>query len=63
MSKMRVSLAEKSGEIKGTIQCDGDGVFLLECVAAILEKLAASVGVPPEELCRDALWTLNQWKS
>ena len=29
MNKMRISMTEKSGEIKGSIQCDGDGVFLL----------------------------------
>ena len=63
MNKMRISLTEKNGEVRGTIQSDGDGVFRLECLAAVIDNLAKSAGVPPEELCRDALWTLNQWKS
>lgn len=60
MNKLRISLTEKNGEIKGSIQCDGDGVFRLECLALVIDNFAKSAGVPVEELCRDALWVLKK---
>ena len=59
MNKLRISLTEKRGEIKGSIQCDGDGVFRLECLALVIDNFAKAAGVQAEELCRDALWTLR----
>ena len=52
-NKMRVSLSQKDGEIKGIVESHGDGLFMLECLALIVETLAKKVGVPPEEVARD----------
>ena len=53
MNKMRISLTEKNGEIRGKIECSGDGLFILEAVAQIIESLAKDYGVPPVELLND----------
>ena len=41
MNKLHISLVEKNGEIRGTIQSEGDGVFRFEALALVIEKLAA----------------------
>ena len=51
--KLRISLSEKDGEIRGKIECEGDGVFTLESLALIVETLAARSGVAPSELLED----------
>ena len=54
MNKMRISLTEKVvGEIRGTIECSGDGSFMLEALAEIVDVLAGDYGVPPVELLND----------
>jgi len=55
INKLRITLTEKQGDIKGSIQVDGDGVFRLECLAEIIEHFAKAAKVSPEEICRDAL--------
>ena len=50
---MRVSLTEKNGEIKGVIECSGDGLFMLEALAEIVDVLAGDYGVHPHTLLND----------
>lgn len=50
---MRISLSEKSGEIKGTISSQGDGLFCLEALSMIVETFARSAGVPVKEYLDD----------
>ena len=40
MNKLRISLTEKDGEIKGKIEADGDSLFVFECLLEIIETLA-----------------------
>ena len=53
MNKMRISLTEKNGEIRGKIECSGDGLFMIEALAQVVESLAQYYGVPPVELLND----------
>ena len=53
MNKLHISLVEKNGEIRGTIQSEGDGVFRFEALALVIEKLASDLKVPPKELLND----------
>ena len=53
MNKLRISLVEKNGEIRGTIQSEGDGVFRFEALALVIEKLAGDWKVTPQELLSD----------
>lgn len=50
---MHVLLTENAGEITGTIQTTGDGLFMLECLALIVESLAKKVGTTPVDVARD----------
>jgi hypothetical protein len=54
-NKMRVSLIEKNGELRGTIESHGDALFMLECLALIVESLAKKAGLSKEEVARDLL--------
>jgi hypothetical protein len=51
--KMRVSLSEEAGEIKGIVSSTGTPLFILECLALIVETLAKDSGLPPDEVVRD----------
>lgn len=53
MNKMRISLTEKNGEIKGVIECSCDGLFMLEALAEIVDVLAGDYGVHPHTLLND----------
>jgi hypothetical protein len=53
MNKMRISLTEKNGEIRGKIEFSGDGLFMLESLAQVIESLAKNRGIPPRELLND----------
>ena len=59
MNKLRISLTEKNGEIRGTIQSEGDGVFRFEALALVIEKLAADCRVTPQELLIDLMLHSN----
>ena len=59
MNKLRISLVEKNGEIRGTIQSEGDGVFRFEALALVIEKLAADLKVQPTELLNDLRRYIN----
>ena len=63
MNKIRISLTEQHGEIRGTIQSEGDGVFRFEALALVIEKLAADCRVPPDELLNDLKGHLCQSKT
>lgn len=52
-NKMRISLTEKDGEIRGKIECSGDGLFMIEALAEIVEVLAADYSVHPCTLLND----------
>ncbi len=53
MNKMRVSLVQKHDEIGGTVQSEGDALFVLECLALIVEQVAKKSGVAPGEIVQD----------
>lgn len=53
MNKMRVSLAQRGDEIRGTVELCTDGVFVLEGLAMIVEQFARQHNVSPEEVVRD----------
>ena len=36
MNKLRVSLVEKAGVIRGKIETDSDALFVLECLAVVI---------------------------
>jgi len=59
MNKLRISLVEKNGEIRGTIQSEGDGVFRFEALALVIEKLAADCYVTTDELLNDLQRYIN----
>lgn len=51
--KLRASLTDKRSDITGTIEIDGDGVFILECAVLIIETLAKRAGVSRDEFLDD----------
>ena len=53
MNKLRVSLTEKNGEIKGKIEADGDSLFVFECLLEVIETLARARGLNAHDLVRD----------
>lgn len=53
MNKMRISLTEKNGEIRGKIECSGEGLFMLEALAEIVDVLAGDYGIHPHTLLND----------
>ena len=53
MNGLRVSLTERQGEIRGSVQATGDGVFRLEALALVVRILAEKWEVRPEELLND----------
>lgn len=53
MNKLRISLTEKDGEIKGKIEADGDSLFVFECLLEIIETLAKGRKLDARELVRD----------
>jgi len=52
-NKMRATFSQRGDEIKGTISVDGDGLFMLECLALLVENLGAKVGQTPDAVVRD----------
>jgi len=46
VNKLRVSLVEKAGVIRGKIETDSDALFVLECLAVIVGEIAMKSGVP-----------------
>lgn len=52
-NRMRATFSERAGEIRGTINVEGDGLFMLECVGLLVENLAAKVGTTPDDVVRD----------
>ncbi len=53
MNKLRISLTENDGEIKGKIEADGDSLFVFECLLEIIETLAKARKLDARELVRD----------
>lgn len=53
MNKLRVSLVEKAGVIRGKIETDSDALFVLECLAVIVGEIAMKSGVPELEVAAD----------
>lgn len=51
--KMRVSLTDKRGDIGGTVQIDGDGVFRMESLLTIVRVVDKANGVPVSETLDD----------
>lgn len=51
--RMRATFSQRGQEIAGTISVEGDGLFMLECLALLVENLAAKVGQPPDAVVRD----------
>lgn len=51
--RMRATFSQRADEIKGTISVDGDGLFMLECMALLVDNLAAKVGQTPDAVVRD----------
>ena len=50
---MRATFSQRGDEIVGTTELPGDGAFVLECLAIIVEKLAEQSGVPKQEVVTD----------
>lgn len=50
---MRATFSQRGDEIKGTINLEGGGLFMLECLALLVENLAAKVGQTPDAVVRD----------
>ena len=48
MNKLRISLTEKDGEVKGKIEADGDSLFVFECLLEIIETRRPRKGPGPE---------------
>lgn len=40
-NSMRATFSQRGDEIAGTISVEGDGLFMLECLALLVENLAA----------------------
>ena len=60
-SKLRISLSEKRGEIKGVIDLPRDDPgFVLQCMAMTVDQFAKSSGVPPREVMLDILRVLEK---
>lgn len=53
MNRMRVSLVEKHGEITGTVQSEGDALFVLECLSEVVQQIARRSGQEPAQVVRD----------
>lgn len=50
---MRISLTERNGEVRGTIESHGDKLFYLEALALIIETFASDVNLPPSDVLDD----------
>jgi len=53
VNKLRVSLVEKAGVIRGTIETDSDALFIMECLSMIVEQVSRRSGVAPLEVASD----------
>ena len=53
MNKLRVSLVEKAGVIRGKIETDSDALFVLECLAVIVEQVSRRSGIDSLEVASD----------
>lgn len=51
--KLRISLTQKQDELRGKIECQGDGAFMLECIALAVSTLSKDYGVTPLEMLED----------
>lgn len=49
MSKFRVSMSERNGELKGTVEFPEENLMALECLAAVIEQFAKRTGNTLEE--------------
>ena len=56
MNKLRISLTESGGDIKGAIQIDGDGAFVIEALAEVIKSYASKTGVAEHEILTD-VWS------
>lgn len=52
-NKMRATFSQQGDEIKGFISVEGDGLFMFECLALMVERLAEKVGTTPDDVVRD----------
>ena len=51
--KMRITITQQRDEIKGTIETPGDPAFVLDCLALIVEHMAAKFEVTSDAVVRD----------
>lgn len=51
--KFRATFTQRGDEICGTISSEGDALFMLECLASIVQEVASKSGVPPAEVVQD----------
>lgn len=51
--RMRISLSQRGDEIGGTIELPGDGVFVLEGLALVLDQFSKQHNRPLGEVIRD----------
>jgi hypothetical protein len=53
VNKMRISLSEKDGHIKGTIELPNDSIFVLESLILVLETMAKRHELTTESVAAD----------
>lgn len=61
MSKLRISLSEQRGHIKGTVELPGDPAFVLDALGIVIDRVAQQFSVTPGDVVRD-LYSLCQGK-
>ena len=60
MNKMRISITEKNGELRGIIASEGDAVFVLECLLLIVNEISKKSGIPNNEIIQDLYSLANK---
>lgn len=58
MSKIRISLSDKDGELKGQIETPGDPAFVLEAMTLVVETISQKWEVPINQVLED-IWKLH----
>lgn len=53
MNRLRISLSEKNGEMKGKVESECDAAFMLEALSQIITLMAARFGVSEDALIHD----------
>lgn len=50
---VEIGYDEDNEEIVGQVSTEGDGPFIMECLALVVREYAAKTGVPPLEVVQD----------